>query len=270
MSNEITDANRLAHEAWEGLAEFWDEQMGDAGNAHHRTLIGPNVERLLEIEPGQRILDVACGTGYFLRRLIDLGAEAVGADFSAKMLAQARRRAKEAGVELDLHEVDATDEAALVALGEGQFDSVVSNMALMDMAEIEPLMRAAVRLLRPGGRFVFSVSHPVFNSGHWQWVHEGEDRDGEMIETRAVKIWDYLQPSAQPGIGIVGQPVQGFYMHRPLGLLLKPAFDAGLVIDAFEEHGSPPDTGSAAARAHSWSNYPLIPSALIVRLRLPS
>lgn len=176
------------------------------------------------------------------------------------------------GVELDLHEVDATGEEALVALGEGQFDAVVSNMALMDMAlmdmaEVEPLMRVATRLLRPGGRFVFSISHPVFNSGHWQWVHEAEDRGGELVETRAVKIWDYLQPSAELGIGIVGQPVQRFHMHCPFGLLLKPAFDAGFVLDAFEEHGSPPGMGSTSGRPHSWSNYPLIPSALIVRLK---
>ena len=83
------------------------------------------------------------------------------------------------GVELDLHEVDATGEEALVALGEGQFDAVVSNMALMDMAEVEPLMRVATRLLRPGGRFVFSISHPVFNSGHWQWVHEAASTEKE-------------------------------------------------------------------------------------------
>ena len=271
MTSQLpTDADERAHEAWDALAEYWDEQMGERGNAFHQLLIGPNVERLLEIEPDQRVLDLACGTGYFLRRLIDLGVEVVGADFSAEMLKQARQRADAAGVELDLRQVDATDEAALLALGEGEFDSVVSNMALMGMAEIEPLMRGVARLLRPGGRFVFSVSHPVFNSGNMQWVHEGEDRDGELVETRAVKIWDYLQPSAKPGNAIVGAPVAGFYFHRPLGLLLTPAFDAGFVLDAFEEHGYPPGSESTSGRAHSWSNYPLIPPALIVRLRSAS
>jgi SAM-dependent methyltransferase len=137
----------------------------------------------------------------------------------------------------------------------------------MDMAEIEPLMRAVPRLLRSGGRFVFSVWHPVFNSGNFEWSFEAEDREGEYIERRAVKIWDYLEPSAKPGLAMIGQPVDGYYMHRPLSLLLKAAFEAGLVVDALEEPAYPPSDELARNRLHSWQNFPLIPPTLIVRLR---
>ncbi|MEZ4555132.1 MAG: methyltransferase domain-containing protein [Caldilineaceae bacterium] len=51
--------------------------------------------------------------------------------------------------------LDATDEAALRS-GDGTFDAVSCQMALMDMPEIAPLMRAAYALLKPGGCFVFS------------------------------------------------------------------------------------------------------------------
>jgi SAM-dependent methyltransferase len=60
--------------------------------------------------------------------------------------------------------VDATDEERMLALGEERFDAAVCNMALMDMPVIDPLMRALRRLLKPEGRFVFSVQHPAFNS----------------------------------------------------------------------------------------------------------
>ncbi|HJM89409.1 MAG TPA: class I SAM-dependent methyltransferase [Dehalococcoidia bacterium] len=267
MSDNGPNDNDRAHQVWQGLAEYWDAQVGADGNSFHRTLVGPNVERLLEVAAGDRILDIACGTGTFLRRLVALGADVVGADFSANMLAQARRRAEEADSEVDLRVVDATDEAQLLALGEGAFDSIVCNNALMDMAEIEPLMRAVPRLLRPGGRFVFSISHPVFNSGSFEWSFEAEDRDGEYIERRAVKIWDYLEPSAKPGLAMIDQPVEGYYMHRPLSLLLKAAFDAGLVVDALEEPAYPPSDELQGSRPHSWQNFPLIPPTLIVRLR---
>lgn len=269
-NRDAQSANEQAHAAWNALAEFWDEHMGDEGNAFHQLLIGPNVERLLALRPGERVLDVACGTGYFARRLAELGADVVGVDFSEAMLERARERLAAAGANADLRLVDATDEAQLLALGERSFDAACSNMALMDMAEIEPLMRALARLLRPGGRFVFSVTHPVFNSGNVQMLFEAEDRDGEWVETRSVKVWDYLEPTAKPGLGIVDQPVPGYYMHRPLSLLLQPAFDAGLVLDALEEPVYPPDFDPPSPpHTHSWANYPLIPPALIARLRLP-
>ncbi|MGI6318747.1 MAG: methyltransferase domain-containing protein [Dethiobacteria bacterium] len=53
--------------------------------------------------------------------------------------------------------IDATDSEALLQLGTGCFDGVLCNMALMDMADIQPLMNSPAILLHPGGRLVFSV-----------------------------------------------------------------------------------------------------------------
>lgn len=53
--------------AWDAKAAFRDERMGD-GNAFQLELIAPAVERLLDVRPGERILDVACGNGVSSRR----------------------------------------------------------------------------------------------------------------------------------------------------------------------------------------------------------
>ncbi|HZW03799.1 MAG TPA: class I SAM-dependent methyltransferase, partial [Anaerolineaceae bacterium] len=150
-------------QAWEQNAAYWDEHMGE-GNDWVETLSWPATERLLEIEPGERVLDAACGNGLTSRRLAARGANVVAFDFSAEMIELARRRSSELPV--IYHVLDGTDEPALLALGEGQFDAALCAMALFDMAEIDPLMRAVARLLRPGGRFVFSVLHPCFNSDY--------------------------------------------------------------------------------------------------------
>ena len=163
--------------------------------------------------------------------------------------------------------VDATDADALRALGPGRFDGALCSMALMDLADIGPLMNALASLLRPTGRFVFSVLHPCFNNPAVVQMGELQDCSGALVTTYSVKISRYLTPYSQLGLAIHGQPVPHPYFHRPLGVLLKDAFEAGLVLDALEERAFPPEnTGGSSAL--SWNGrFSEIPPVLIGRLR---
>src|ERR687885_2751672 len=172
----LQDLNRATREIWDSKARFWDERMGE-GNQFQRVLIGPASERLLQVQPDQVILEIACGNGVFSRRLASLGAWVVATDFSATFLDLARARTTELPERIEYRLIDATDESQLLALGKRRFDAAVCNMALMDMVTIEPLMRALAQLLRPGGRFVFSLLHPAFNNpGGTRLALEEEDR----------------------------------------------------------------------------------------------
>ena len=160
------------------------------------------------------------------------------------------------------------DEAALLALGEGQFDAALCNMALFDMAEIEPLMRALARLLRPGGRFVFSVLHPCFNSPHIALVAEMEDREGDLVTIHSVKIYDYITPMVARAVAMRGQPKPQLIFHRPLQVLLGLGFDAGFVLDGLEERAFPPDHPSTRDYLSWGANFSEIPPVLVARMRL--
>lgn len=264
----MTNLNEASRAAWEQIAAFWDEKQGEAGNASHREIIAPAALRLLNPQPGEKILDAACGNGVFSRRLATLGAEVVGFDFSAAMVANARKYATThpRTSRMQFHEMDATSEAQLLTLGVGSFDAVACLMALMDMPEIAPLCRAVRQLLKPGGRFVFSLLHPCFNSAPGlSRILEEEDREGTMVETHAIRITRYLTPSTSKGIGIVGQTVPQYYFHRPLHSVLQTCFSAGFVLDGLEE---PPTPGREGARPLSWFNFPEIPPFLVARLRI--
>ena len=259
---------RQVHEAWEKKAAFWDEKMGE-GNAFQRVLIGPASERLLRVRPGETLLDVACGNGVFSRRLAELGARVLAIDFSEKFVELARARTERAGYgeAVEYLVTDATDEKQLLSLGEGHFDAAVCNMALMDMVDISPLMRALRSLLKPKGRFVFSVQHPAFNSNAVTLVLEEEDRDGTVVETYSVKVPDYLNVPPGMGGGIPGEPVPHPYFHRPLSELFGACFRAGFVVDGLEEPSfARPEEGSAA-RVLSWENLVGIPPVLVARAR---
>jgi 2-polyprenyl-3-methyl-5-hydroxy-6-metoxy-1,4-benzoquinol methylase len=254
MSNSSSE-NIRAREAWDSNARFWDERMAD-GNDFFISLIWPSVEKLLRPLPGEKLLDIACGNGLTSRRLAHAGATVVAFDFSEEMILAARTRPNDG--QIDYRVVDATDADALRALGSGTFDGALCNMALMDMSDIRPIMNAVASLLRPGGRFVFSLMHPCFNNPSTVQMGELEDREGVFVTTYSVKISRYL--------AMHGQPVPHPYFHRPLGMLLKEMFDAGFTLDALEERAFPPEN-SGGSTPFSWSGqFSEIPPVLVGRL----
>ena len=86
------EANAQTRTSWNENAAYWDERMGDDGNDFVETLIWPTTQRLLQPGPGQHILDIACGTGLYSRKLAALGAQITAFDFAAEMVARARTR----------------------------------------------------------------------------------------------------------------------------------------------------------------------------------
>jgi 2-polyprenyl-3-methyl-5-hydroxy-6-metoxy-1,4-benzoquinol methylase len=248
---------------WDAKAAYWDEQMGD-GNAFQRELIGPAVERLLAVRPGERVLDVACGNGVASRRLAALGARVIAIDTSVAFLELARARSRQSGDGIDYRWVDATDETGLLALGEGQFAALLCNMALMDMPYIAPLVATARRLLAPGGRLVVSIQHPAFNSNATRLCAESVTyEDGDEVVSHAVKVTNYLATPPGKGTGMLGEPEHHWYFHRPLHALFAIFFRAGFVLDGLEEPAFA--TRHTDDWALNWRNVPEIPPVLVAR-----
>jgi SAM-dependent methyltransferase len=197
-----------------------------------------------------------------------LGARVVAIDHSEKFIERARERTVENADRIEYRTLDAGDKEALISLGEARFDAAVGTMALMDMSSIEPLLSTLPRLFKPGGRFVFSVLHPAFNSGTIRQVAEQYDNNGEMVTRFGVTITDYARSFAYKGLGIIGQPVAQDYFHRPISLLFNTCFKHGFVLDGIEEPIFPDGFDSGAKSPLSWSRMRLIPPILVARMRI--
>lgn len=109
---------------------------------------GEDVVGLLDPQPGERILDLGCGTGHLTNRIAETGAEVVGIDRAPEMLEEAQRTYPERRfVRADARTLPFAD----------AFDGVFSNAVLHWIAEQDAVVRSVAAALRPGGRFVVEL-----------------------------------------------------------------------------------------------------------------
>jgi trans-aconitate methyltransferase len=124
-------------------SQEWNSSRYDK-NARFVSDLGEPLVDLLNPQPGERILDLACGDGALTQKIIARGAEVVGVDGSPDMVAAARKRGIDARV-VDAYHLDFAPE----------FDAVFSNAALHWMKrDPDAVIQGVRRALKPNGRFV--------------------------------------------------------------------------------------------------------------------
>lgn len=125
--------------------------------------IHDRVVEFLAIEPGARVLDVACGTGGVALRAARAGADVVGIDISPDQLAKARSAATAAGLGIRFDEGDAQE----LPYADGEFDAVASAFGAIFAPDHELTAAELARVCRPGGRLVLTA----WQKDAWSDVH---------------------------------------------------------------------------------------------------
>jgi len=136
---------RLGYDLW---SESYDRTPNPVVAMDSRHTIG-----LLAARPGELILDAGCGTGRNLQALTEAGCTAVGIDFSAGMLGVAARKPDRALAVADLHRP--------LPFRDGCFDAVLCALIGEHLADLDTVLTEFYRVVRSGGRLVFSTYHPA-------------------------------------------------------------------------------------------------------------
>jgi SAM-dependent methyltransferase len=213
-------ASRAANRRW------WDADA-DAYHAEHADFLGEAdlvwcPENLREDEAhllgdvaGKRILEVGCGSAPCARYLTLAGASVVAFDLSAGMLGYATAAAGRTGIEVPLVQADVCELPFL----DGSFDVAFSAFgAIPFVADSALALREVARVLRPGGRWVFSATHPM------RWAFP--DDPGPLGLTA---IQSYFDRSPYVEVDADGIPAYVEH-HRTMGDRVREIVAAGFVL----------------------------------------
>ncbi len=147
MSTDAKAFHDFEHDGWERAAAHY----GGAFGGLTAKAAGPLLDAAA-VSAGTRVLDVASGPGYVAGEAAARGAGVIGVDFAAAMVIEARRR----------HPAIAFREGDAEALPfeDSSFDAVVMNFGMLHLARPDTAIAEARRVLRPGGRYAFTVWAP--------------------------------------------------------------------------------------------------------------
>jgi demethylmenaquinone methyltransferase/2-methoxy-6-polyprenyl-1,4-benzoquinol methylase len=143
--------------------------------------------------PGQRILDLAAGTGASSVALARSGADVVAGDFSPGMIAEGRRR--HGGIpNLSFVEADAT----ALPFADDEFDAVTISFGLRNVVDVDTALREMLRVTRPGGRLVIcEFSHPQSRlfAGLYSFYNDRVLPVIAKVASSNAEAYDYLNES---------------------------------------------------------------------------
>ncbi len=142
--------------SWGGVAEWYGSYLETTEDSYQRQVILPNLLRILALKEGDRLLDIACGQGFFSREFAKTGAKVVGADISSELIGQARAISPK---DITYH-VSPAHKLSFAAAG--STDAATIILAIQNIENISEVFAECARIVKPGGRLVLVMVHPAF------------------------------------------------------------------------------------------------------------
>jgi SAM-dependent methyltransferase len=240
----------MAPDPWEAHAEWWQRQFTDGVDPEYTEQILPLVaDHLGGLGAHSRVVDVGCGEGQVARVAAGVtGGAVIGLDPAMAQVAPAAVRGGGPGY--------LQGSATAIPLRDGCADAAIACLVVEHIADLDAALDEVARVLRPGGRFLFLLNHPLLQTPNSGWVID------HMVDPpeQYWQLGPYL-PEAETSEQ-VERGVFITFFHRPLSRYLNAAFERGMVLEHMAEPAPPP---GFLARAPEYEDAASVPRLLFLR-----
>lgn len=225
----MTDQSTIDH--YNANADDYDRHVSTAGDSPFHSLYEkPAIQNALPDVTGFSVLSIGCGSGVDTQWLVEHGASrVVGIDISANLIDIAKRRYPKR----EFHEMDMES----LTFADFEFDLLYSSLAIHYLDDWTTALKEALRVLKPGGAYVFSCNHPV------ESAQEHVDTElsksvllGRSVEraTEARTIYGNYLSADGNGTRKLTTRVNGMAVvmfHKTFGAMVREITAAGFVIE---------------------------------------
>ncbi len=276
-SNSIKSSSKPSNKpsektSWGKVADWYDEYLTDE-DSYQKQVILPNLMRVLDPKPHEKILDIACGQGFFTEELAIRGVDAIGFDISPELVRKAESRLQYQKIDNAKFFVSPADDMSKVATS--TIDNAICVLASQNIKELDQMFAEAARVLKraklvdrvgasirkakdskkfedfkdlpsfKGGRLILVINHPSFRIPRGSdWHYEERAHDPHKGEQGRV-VYQYLSEGKitidmNPGIPKERSrdKVYTISYHRPLQVFTKWLTKHGFAITRIEEWAS--------------------------------
>lgn len=237
----MQNPQRKNNTGWGHVSNWYDEVVED-NDSYQEQVIKPNLIRLVDAKKGdlpagrqERILDLACGQGFFSRVLSGLGALVTGVDIGKELIELAKEKSPKdlpAGRQGIRYINSSADD--LKILKDKEFDKVICVLAMQNIENMQKAISEVSRVLKSGGSFYLILNHPFIRipqKSSW-----GFD---ESVNVQYRRLDSYMSEFKSeiimnPG-GSSRKKIVTYSFHRPLQVYTKAIIKAGFMIGRIEE-----------------------------------
>lgn len=245
---------RLRDELWEktgwGKVASWYQNTVSAEKSTQKDLILPELLKFFPKDKvaGKRILDLGCGTGFFLKEYLNLSAEekkndispaskSLGIDIDKELIVLAQENLRQE-IKDDRVAFLVSDATNLSMVGDKSFDVVLSIESIPNIKDLKSFASEVSRVLTNGGRFVAVVNHPAFRvpkSADW-YFDKDIQKQGRVVYK--YKTQHAIKIDMNPGTKDKTKKIFTYTFHRPFEEYFNTFTKAGLNFSFMKEISS--------------------------------